>query len=260
MPCSTNTGSFSRAPLDSFPPSLFMLKSNPMPSLSMDMHSLFQKPMKAWFAMKSPPQHPPPVQRKQMGHTFFRNSQEKWSDLICLRLLPTKQMDHLPIPSSNMAYITYQEEHKIWMDKGTSTSLWLTQKFPHSWSCPCLPRLLGSLWNLHQCLKIPNWIHHYSKGQATCILFQETHWSSNEIHCDRTRTACNSGNASWVQMYSRWTFEYNLHQSRESYLFKLHYPLHHSLAIDCWGIWSQHCLPSWQMQYHCRHSLSPTKT
>jgi hypothetical protein len=41
------SGSFSRAPLDSFPPSLFTLKSNPMPSLSMDVHSLFQKPMKA---------------------------------------------------------------------------------------------------------------------------------------------------------------------------------------------------------------------
>jgi hypothetical protein len=40
-------GSFSRAPLYSFPPSLFTSKSNPMPSLSMDAHSLFQKPMKA---------------------------------------------------------------------------------------------------------------------------------------------------------------------------------------------------------------------
>jgi hypothetical protein len=29
------------------PTKLFMLKSNPMPSLSMDAHSLFQKPMKA---------------------------------------------------------------------------------------------------------------------------------------------------------------------------------------------------------------------
>jgi hypothetical protein len=36
-----------RAPLDSFPPSLFTSKSNPMPSLSMDAHSLFQKSMKA---------------------------------------------------------------------------------------------------------------------------------------------------------------------------------------------------------------------
>jgi hypothetical protein len=47
MPCSTNTGSFSRAPLDSFLPSLFTSKLNPTPSLSMDTHSLFQKPMKA---------------------------------------------------------------------------------------------------------------------------------------------------------------------------------------------------------------------
>jgi hypothetical protein len=39
--------------LDSFPPSLFTSKSNPMPSLSMDAHcSLFQKPMKAWYATK----------------------------------------------------------------------------------------------------------------------------------------------------------------------------------------------------------------
>jgi hypothetical protein len=30
-----------------FPPTLFTSKSNPMPSLSMDAHSLFQKPMKA---------------------------------------------------------------------------------------------------------------------------------------------------------------------------------------------------------------------
>jgi hypothetical protein len=33
--------------LDSFPPSLFTSKLNPTPSLSMDAHSLFQKPMKA---------------------------------------------------------------------------------------------------------------------------------------------------------------------------------------------------------------------
>jgi hypothetical protein len=29
------------------------LKSNQTPSLSMDAHSLFQKPMKAWYTMKS---------------------------------------------------------------------------------------------------------------------------------------------------------------------------------------------------------------
>jgi hypothetical protein len=39
--------------LDSHPPNLSTLKSNPMPSLSMDVHSLFQKPIKAWYAMKS---------------------------------------------------------------------------------------------------------------------------------------------------------------------------------------------------------------
>jgi hypothetical protein len=39
--------------LDSFPPSLFTSKSNPTPSLSMDARSLFQKPTKAWYAMKS---------------------------------------------------------------------------------------------------------------------------------------------------------------------------------------------------------------
>jgi hypothetical protein len=33
--------------LDSYPPNLSTLKSNPMPSLSMDAHYLFQKPMKA---------------------------------------------------------------------------------------------------------------------------------------------------------------------------------------------------------------------
>jgi hypothetical protein len=82
--------------------------------------------------MPLPPQCPLPVQRKQMGCTIFRNSQEKWSDLIHLRLLPTKQMDHLPIPPSNTAYGTHQKEHKIQMDKGTSTSLRLTQKFPCS--------------------------------------------------------------------------------------------------------------------------------
>jgi hypothetical protein len=45
--------------------------------------------------MPLPPQHPLPVQRKRMGRTFFWNSEEKWSDSIRLRLLPTKQMDHL---------------------------------------------------------------------------------------------------------------------------------------------------------------------
>jgi hypothetical protein len=36
--------------------------------------------------------------------------------------------------------------------------------------------------------------------------------------------------------------------------------LRHLLPIDCWGIKSQHCLPSRQMQYHRQCSLSPTKT
>jgi hypothetical protein len=48
-----------------------------------------------------------------MGHTFFWNSQEKWSDLICLRLPPTKQMDHLPTIPNAIDYCTYQEEHQI---------------------------------------------------------------------------------------------------------------------------------------------------
>jgi hypothetical protein len=47
MTYSTNIDSFSKAPLDSYPPNLSTLKSNPMPSLSMDTPSLFQKPMKA---------------------------------------------------------------------------------------------------------------------------------------------------------------------------------------------------------------------
>jgi hypothetical protein len=38
-----------------------------------------------------PPECPLPVQLKQMGCTFFWNSQEKSSDSIRLRLLPTKQ-------------------------------------------------------------------------------------------------------------------------------------------------------------------------
>ncbi len=124
------------------------------------------------------------------------------------------------------------------MDNGTSTSLWLTQKFPCSRSCPGLPGLLRSLWNLHQCLKIPNRICHYPKRQATCILFKETYGSSNKIHHHRSWTACDSGNTLWVQVYFPWTSDYNLHQSQESYLFELHYWLHHLLAIDCWGIWS----------------------
>jgi hypothetical protein len=45
----------------------------------------------------------------------------------------------LLLPPSNTAYSTYQEECQIWMDKRTSTSLRLTQKFPRSRSCPCLP-------------------------------------------------------------------------------------------------------------------------
>jgi hypothetical protein len=71
---STNINSFSKAPLDSYPPNLSTLKSNPMPSLSMDVHSLFQKPMKAWYTMKLITFATSMcflVQRKQMGHTFF---------------------------------------------------------------------------------------------------------------------------------------------------------------------------------------------
>jgi hypothetical protein len=38
-----------------------------------------------------------------MGSTSFQNSQENQSDSIHLRLPPTEQMDHLPIPSSTTA-------------------------------------------------------------------------------------------------------------------------------------------------------------
>ncbi len=75
------------------------------------------------------------------------------------------------------------------MDSRTSSSLWLTQK-------------------------LPNQIHHYPKGQVTCILFKETYQSSNEIHCHRTRTACHSVNTLWVQVYYPQTFDYNLHWSQ----------------------------------------------
>ncbi len=103
------------------------------------------------------------------------------------------------------------------------------KKFPHSRRCPRLPRLLRSLQNLHRCLKIPNRICHYPKGQATCILFKETYWSSNEIHHHRTQTACDSGNTSWVQVYSPQTFDYNLHWSQESYLL--------NFTTDCITHW-----------------------
>jgi hypothetical protein len=184
----------------------------------------------------------------------------KTSPILCRHAKPLQSNDSSLIPSSNTAYCTYQEECQIWMDNITSTSLRLTQKFPRSRSCPHLPGLLRPLQNLHRQLKIPNQIHHYPKRQATCILFKETYWSSNEIHHHRTQTACDSGNTSWVKVYSSWTFDYDLHQSQESYLFELHYWLRHLLVIDCWGIRSKHCLPSHQTQYHCQCSLSPTKT
>jgi hypothetical protein len=88
-----------------------------------------------WSQMPLPPQCLLPVQQEWMGHTFFWNSQEKWSDLICLRLLPTKQMDHLPSIPNAIHYCTYQEEHQIWMDNKASTSLRLTLKLTCSWSC-----------------------------------------------------------------------------------------------------------------------------
>jgi hypothetical protein len=72
-----------------------------MPSLSMDAHSLFQKPTKAWYAMKSTTyatsmSFAGATKVNGLQCTFIWNSQEKWSDLIHLRLPPTKQMDHLP--------------------------------------------------------------------------------------------------------------------------------------------------------------------
>jgi hypothetical protein len=36
-----------------------------------------------------------------MGSIFLWDSKEKWSNLICLRLLPAKEMDHPPtIPNA----------------------------------------------------------------------------------------------------------------------------------------------------------------
>jgi hypothetical protein len=43
MPYLINIDSFSKAPLDSYPPNLSMSKSIPMPSISMNVHSLLQK-------------------------------------------------------------------------------------------------------------------------------------------------------------------------------------------------------------------------
>ncbi len=107
----TNIDSFSRALLDSYPPNLSMSKSNPMPSLSMDAHSLFQKPTKAWYAMKSitsatSMSFAGATKVNGLHCTFIRNSQEKWSDLIHLRLPPTKQMDHLPtLPNAKHSWV-----------------------------------------------------------------------------------------------------------------------------------------------------------
>jgi hypothetical protein len=74
------------------------------------MHILCSKSLQKhdmqWSWMLLPPQHPPLVKRKWMGCTFFWNSQEKQSDLICLRLLSIKQMDHLPtIPYAKHSWI-----------------------------------------------------------------------------------------------------------------------------------------------------------
>ncbi len=89
----TNIDSFSKAPLDSYPQNLSMLKSNPMPSLSMDAHSLFQKPMKAWYTMKLnafATSMSFASATKVNGLHLHSELPRKRSDLICLRLLPTQ--------------------------------------------------------------------------------------------------------------------------------------------------------------------------
>jgi hypothetical protein len=100
--------------------------------------------------------------------------------------------------------------------------------------CQAFPwmHILCSLWNLHRCLEMPNWICHNTKGQATCILFKKTHWSSNEIHCDRTWTACNSGNTLWVQVYSPWTFDYTIYTNHKNHAFS-NFTTDH---VTCWWL------------------------
>ncbi len=110
----TNIDSFSKAPLDSYPQNLSMLKSNPMPSLSMDAHSLFQKPMKAWYTMKLnafATSMSFASATKVNGLHLHSELPRKRSDLICLRLLPTKQMDHpltIPMPSIHKLFKCFE--------------------------------------------------------------------------------------------------------------------------------------------------------
>jgi hypothetical protein len=68
-----------------------------------------------WSRTPLPPQRPLPVQRKRMGCTFFRNSQEKLSDSIRLRLSPTKQMDHPPIIPNAIHSRTVQTLWRVYL-------------------------------------------------------------------------------------------------------------------------------------------------
>jgi hypothetical protein len=74
------------------------------------MHILCSKSLQKhdtqWSQPPLPRQCPLPVQQKHMGCTFFWNSREKQTDLIHLRLPPTKQMDHLPtLPNAKHSQI-----------------------------------------------------------------------------------------------------------------------------------------------------------
>ncbi len=97
-----------------------------------------------------------------IARTFNQVWQCQASLILCQHAKPLQSNDCLLLPSFNTAYCTYQEEDQIQMDNQTSTSLWLTQKFSHLQSCPCLPGLLCSLWNLQQCLKVPHCDRNYT--------------------------------------------------------------------------------------------------
>jgi hypothetical protein len=81
------------------------------------------------------PQCPLPVQQKQMGHTLFWDSQEKWSDLIRLRHPPTKQMDHPPTVPNAKVFTNYANALKGLLTVLPSISTWDSGQFLSSNLC-----------------------------------------------------------------------------------------------------------------------------
>ncbi len=108
------------------------------------------------------------------------------------------------------------------------------------------------IWNLHRRIEQTNWISNSTKRTTFGILQWQTYRRSDSLHRHWVGSPSHCQNSPRVSHYSSWSHYQDLYGSQKSYLCKLQYQSCPPLTIDCWGVWTRNCLPSWSAQHCCR--------